>query len=423
MTAIVGVLNGNGIAFAADSATTHTISHTHKITNDANKIFSLSNYYPVGVATYNNTNLYGVAWEDLFKLYRETYLKDRSYPTLKEYVYDFMEYIKSKIVPKLKTEEDANIDSAIKLLYAEIKGKAVKAIKSTATTVTEDALYREMLNQLSSITENYKDIKTSDGLQNYNIKDFVTYSSPIFDLAYSNIEKQPCTPEFKTSFLQTLYTVLVSTVVIYRDFTGIVFWGYGEEELFPSYFDIHTNMAFDGQLKYFLDNEYHADGNRCCIVPFAQSDVANTVIRGIDQSLRDEVNKNIKESSKNLLTTIINVLKTLSAPEAIVNALSAINTDALSKPFIDNINQYIQENYVKKLMDTTGYLTKEDMAEMAESLVKMTCLKRKVTTDEETVGGPVDVAVATRGDGFIWIKRKHYFKPELNHQFFERHKL
>jgi hypothetical protein len=38
--------------------------------------------------------------------------------------------------------------------------------------------------------------------------------------------------------------------------------------------------------------------------------------------------------------------------------------------------------------------------------------------ESETVGGPVDVALISKGDGFIWIKRKHYFKAELNPQFF-----
>ena len=35
-----------------------------------------------------------------------------------------------------------------------------------------------------------------------------------------------------------------------------------------------------------------------------------------------------------------------------------------------------------------------------------------------TVGGPTDVAMITKGDGFIWIKRKHYFDAALNHHFF-----
>ena len=54
---------------------------------------------------------------------------------------------------------------------------------------------------------------------------------------------------------------------------------------------------------------------------------------------------------------------------------------------------------------------------MAEALVSLTSFKRRFSLDAETVGGPVDVAVLSKGDGFIWIKRKHYFKPELNPHF------
>ena len=67
-----------------------------------------------------------------------------------------------------------------------------------------------------------------------------------------------------------------------------------------------------------------------------------------------------------------------------------------------------------------GSLGKEDLGDMAENLVRMTCLKRHITTDEETVGGPVDVAVITKGDGFVWLKRKHYFPADINHRYFER---
>ena len=81
---------------------------------------------------------------------------------------------------------------------------------------------------------------------------------------------------------------------------------------------------------------------------------------------------------------------------------------------------YIRDNYTGKLLETVAFLNKEDLADMAESLVRMTCLKRHVTTDDETVGGPVDVAVITKGDGFIWIKRKHYFEANLNHHYFAK---
>ena len=58
---------------------------------------------------------------------------------------------------------------------------------------------------------------------------------------------------------------------------------------------------------------------------------------------------------------------------------------------------------------------------MAETLVNLTSFRQRVSPDAETVGGPVDVAIISRGDGFIWIKRKHYFQAELNHQFFNNY--
>ena len=55
---------------------------------------------------------------------------------------------------------------------------------------------------------------------------------------------------------------------------------------------------------------------------------------------------------------------------------------------------------------------------MAETLVHLTLFKQRVSSNvNETVGGPIDVAIISKGDGFIWIKRKHYFKPDLNPTF------
>ena len=62
-------------------------------------------------------------------------------------------------------------------------------------------------------------------------------------------------------------------------------------------------------------------------------------------------------------------------------------------------------------------LPKDELASMAESLVSITSFKRKVGKGSETVGGPIDVAIISKGNGFIWVKRKHYFKSELNPHF------
>jgi hypothetical protein len=62
----------------------------------------------------------------------------------------------------------------------------------------------------------------------------------------------------------------------------------------------------------------------------------------------------------------------------------------------------------------------DELAVMAETLVSLTSFKRKMSRDAETVGGDIDVAVISKGDGYIWVKRKHYFPPELNLRYLKR---
>jgi len=48
-------------------------------------------------------------------------------------------------------------------------------------------------------------------------------------------------------------------------------------------------------------------------------------------------------------------------------------------------------------------------------LVNLTSLKQRMNVQNvATVGGAIDVALISRGDGFVWLKRKHYFSSELN---------
>ncbi|MEY9885630.1 hypothetical protein ABIA43_007164 [Bradyrhizobium sp. USDA 328] len=61
------------------------------------------------------------------------------------------------------------------------------------------------------------------------------------------------------------------------------------------------------------------------------------------------------------------------------------------------------------------------MAILAENIVSLTALKQKFSLETETVGGPIDVAFISKNDGFIWIKRKHYFQADLNPFFFKKY--
>ena len=80
------------------------------------------------------------------------------------------------------------------------------------------------------------------------------------------------------------------------------------------------------------------------------------------------------------------------------------------------IDTKVQTNNVDPIINSVRLIPLSEMASLAENLVNITSLRRTYAIDgnQQTVGGPTDVAVLSKGDGFVWIKRKHYFNRELN---------
>ena len=101
--------------------------------------------------------------------------------------------------------------------------------------------------------------------------------------------------------------------------------------------------------------------------------------------------------------------------------INSLDIKEIIDGYINKNNETKIKEYIIPLINAVSSLSKEDLAEMAESLIYLTYLKRRITFAEESVGGPVDVAIISKGDGFIWIKRKHYFRPELNQYFFQNY--
>lgn len=422
MTAIVGTLNRRGIAFAADSAATLTISGKQKITNHTNKIFALSKKYPVGVAVYNNLDFHGVPWENLFKMYRDNHLKDNSFGALSEYADDFWQYVSNTILPKLSQDQKVHVAIMTNGLYNETKSIAENALSSEGLSSDTTHLFPKMIEILKRFTTDYSKGEIGEGFEGYSKEMFISFADPIVSsILTPSISDINYPTDFINVFEEALYWICMSKSNVYLNYTGIVFWGYGEEDLFPSYYHYQVGLAFDNRIKHVELEHYNvSNSNNACVVPFAQPDVANTVVRGIDQKLKDTITDGVYHHFDSFRNDIKEVLRKASAPDILLNAIANINIGDMVSPFVDDLNNYIRENYTGKLLDTVALLNKEDLADMAESLVRMTSLKRHVTTDDETVGGPVDVAVITKGDGFIWIKRKHYFTPELNHHYFEK---
>ena len=156
-------------------------------------------------------------------------------------------------------------------------------------------------------------------------------------------------------------------------------------------------------------------------MPFAQREMTDVFMQGIDEENMTFL--------RNTLGGIFNGLPRLVAKHLEVDEdKKRDKLDELSKglaetlkKFFEDLEQFKFEEFTAPVLEAIEHLDKGDLASMAESLVAVTALKRRVTLGAETVGGPIDVAVISKGDGFIWIKRKHYFDIELNWSFMQRY--
>ncbi len=98
----------------------------------------------------------------------------------------------------------------------------------------------------------------------------------------------------------------------------------------------------------------------------------------------------------------------------------AQNFDSLAETHSQKADEFVKKSFTKQVEDMVRYMPQQELATLAESLIEITSLKRTVTKERETVGGDVDVAVITKAEGLVWVKRKHYFPPELNTRYFNR---
>lgn len=184
----------------------------------------------------------------------------------------------------------------------------------------------------------------------------------------------------------------------------------------PGVLSFEVEGMVRGRLRYARSGEYviGSDGTRASIVPFAQQEMIHSFMKGIDQSIERFLQKSTRIVIEKLLESIV---QTLAKEHPRLSARLGRAIEPASRKLLSDLFEQWQtqcERYWFPVVQIVSTLPKDELASMAEALVNLTKFRRRVTPAKETVGGPIDVAVITKGDGFVWIKRKHYFDPKLN---------
>ena len=403
MTSEVLIMTPSAVAMAADSVVTVNGNKTYE---GVNKLFMLSNNPPMGIMTYNNANFLTFPMETIIKDFRDKIFK-KEFATIHDFKKVFGEYLNDVCHGKDAITSYSIVDkfnSFIKQLNQDLDEipNFIKHIMEETTNIDNEK-YEKLLFENKEFERIY-DSKIQEVSENIICDDDV-------DLVVL----------FKKLFIKRF---------VLDGFIGIVIAGFNRENLFPSYMHFKI-IVLDGVKFIFDDCEEDCVGGETAVIlkPFAQINAITNFLNGIDMStnylIASYFNKVIDEYSNNMEELIkanrkINgkdELDILSDLESLRQNNERIVLDFVG--FIDNLKGKYSEPILQSIMS----LPKDELANLSESLINITSLKVKVQDNLETVGGDVDVAIITKGDGFVWTKRKHYFEESLNPQFFNRKNL
>lgn len=400
MSTGVCVINRNGIALAADSAGTYTSDTGNKmIYNSMDKVFSISGNNIFGLITYGNMSLYNASVEQLIKEF-SLYVNSKSpFEDFFEVWQCFESYIKERY--QYYKFDEAEKGYCKWFINTLLNDWGIR-IKNVATEKDADTKIGTILNDLRKYIDTHKKIS------GFSINNFIkTEHMDIYQEQVENI-----VPELKLypDYYDQLWDLICEYFELLigseeENATGLFFAGYGAKDAFPKYLHIEIHKIFKDKIKFIEEKRFIGNGVNSEIVPLAQREVIYTFCRGISTDFR----KLIPEKADSIIMSHIDSLSASDfsdeQKEKIKNELSNCKAQLTSE-----INTEIQTNNVQPIFDSVKLIALPEMAFLAESLVNITTLKRTFALDgkQQTVGGPTDVAVLSKADGFVWIKQKHH---------------
>jgi len=408
MTSEIAVLTKQAVALAADSAGT---LNENKIFNTVNKVFSLSKHQPVGVMVYSSSEVMGAPVETVIKEFR------RIQGTT---AYEHLDGYAQALETFLSSNTSVFSDAARLRALADIASDRVVAVARGAYDILPDSpewgrptKSEARLAYLKSLGRQEKRVYGRPMLHaDHPVKLRGLVSRAIEDRLNQDIRETRSRFPISATTEQRIRRLALHCLL--RDVepgmeTGFVIAGFGTGDVFPSLRAFEFCCSACGCHRVKSRVSVDVSNERVAYIHgFAQTNAMMSFVQGMDPQYVPSLTRFVRSFFREKKRQFRKDKKTADVVERIGSDLR----EALARE-LDQLGR----DFYSPLMGVVASMPKEDLAVLAEALINLTALRMRASADAETVGGPTDVAVISKGDGLIWIKRKHYFDMGLNPTF------
>lgn len=421
MTAVVGLLNKRGVAIAADSAVTRRKGLNEKVTKNGSKMLRLSNVVPVSVMLTGNGAFIWNQWDLVIRHYRK-HRGDVKHATVEDCMHDFFAHIASCPIfwhdGYMKRWIRHNFERTFDRAFQRIDWET-KRTNDEGEFVRPKGVLSAFIKELKNGTKRFTDSGRCPQFEDYTIDQFKEYTKNVFDDYIKDIttedENHPSKTIYPKDFVEAitedllLATMERMTCRNQGDSCAIlVFSGFGSEQEYPSLVSACVCEGFDHRVNYHVrpkDVICISDENPVAFCPFAQSDIT----RGLIREIHKDFGENISRATKSFyMDAAFDIFPEKEDDLNFRNLLLDVKHEDLTKKLTKDVVRLFDKNQREWEKAFKDYDLKS-MAALAQSLIDLTGFHRILTFEQEGVGGPVDVAVITKNDGFTWLSRKSWY--------------
>lgn len=414
MTSEIAVMNQRAVALAADSAVTLIDGGTVVVRNDQRKLFNLIDHRPIGVMFFGVADILGHPWEHLIEHYQKK-VKPKDFAHVKDYAQSFAAMLDNleEFFPRARQKDDfkrllASVFRYILHLgqYLRETGGAERATMSD-TQILEEAIGRVWHDyqfrddgtprrDLPCFPQGFAvQVAREHGA---TIDELIAYGFQPFGLGKPTLQK-----------LREIAIFAVTKDLFLEDVTGLVFAGFGADERYPVVTTHFLSAIIGGIVKRAEASTDTIDGDvRSKIRVFADSEVTNAFIRGIDFNLERRVYGIIQLLMQSLVDQVVGAFGNIDANqrEDVRRRFHASLLPQYVNAFRGMVGDYQQTAFINPVLRVLEIAARDELAETARELVGLNVFKKRIMAQKQTVGGAIDVAVISREGGFQWYNKQ-----------------
>lgn len=427
MTAEVAIINKTAIALAADSAITLSLgTDQQKVFDSEDKLFELTRHDPIGVMINSNMHFMEAPLPVLIKRYRADCPRFDKVAAAATHFLEHLQAFGAKSPREtIERTTQASLSPVFALLQTRVADKFAERIsRPLPAEIADYAAYFGDLRgtilseQIATLRRVIEPLEATEAIGDEVDDEGVT------DEVVAGLIEQHLSDagDAQIDEAKELASLILQRRVRLSPHTGVIVAGYGRDEIFPTLVSYEVFGMHRGQLRIFKTNDVDVrrGGVKAKVIPFAQKEMVERFLYGLD----DQIERKIEEFCRQSIPSIRE--KTMES--LVMEEEDRTNTEAdmqeAERAFLEGLREQtfdvIRQQSQDEIEGMVEFMPKPEMARMAEALVNLTSIKRRVTRGMETVGGPIDCAVISQADGFVWVKRKHYFPQELNRRYFDR---